>query len=234
MKNAFFFICSASLLIAISSCTKVKNSASKCSVTVTDIDGNIYPVVPIGDKCWMAANLTTSHFRTGNAITETSSTYEWRDSVKTSRWCNYNNDDSIGEIYGKLYNWNVVIDPRGVCPTGWHVPSSDEAIQLFKDLGGKDLAGGAMKANEYWDSPNVGATNSSGFSAFASGYRYPTTPPTAEFRLLGQWAVYWTSDPEPVNDTITAMSYGAVVYGAEAFYTERPRNAGQAIRCVED
>lgn len=232
-------VCLCLLLFSFNSCTKEESTPSDCPLSVTDIDGNVYPVVQIGDDCWTARNLTTTRFADGNYLYETQSKTEWRNTdvqaLKVARWCNYNNDTALGTTYGKLYNWNVASSTRGACPTGWHVPTADEVVELYDALGGKDLAGGALKASDFWNTPNVGATNSSGFSAIASGYRdVNVTGTTPEFRLMGQWALYWTSSPEPVNDTIAAMCYGAVINGAEAIYTEHPRRGGLAIRCVKD
>ena len=102
--------------------------------TVTDIDGNVYQTVQIGDQFWMAENLKVTHYQNGDEIP-----------------CNvYNDDPSNAAIYGRLYNWYAVDDERGICPEGWHVPSDDEADsewQILVDyLGGGSVAGGKMKA----------------------------------------------------------------------------------------
>ncbi|MFM7700496.1 MAG: fibrobacter succinogenes major paralogous domain-containing protein, partial [Bacteroidota bacterium] len=80
-------------------------------------------------------------------------------------------------LYGKLYNHYAVMDSRGLCPIGWHVPSDAEWTTLENQLGGSSVAGGALKSTAMqptsggWNSPNTGATNSSGFTALPGGLR---------------------------------------------------------------
>jgi len=75
--------------------------------------------------------------------------------------------------YGYLYNWFVVGDVRNVANTGWNVPLDSDFATLTTFLGGHLIAGAAMKETGtlYWDTPNTGATNSSGFNGKGSGER---------------------------------------------------------------
>jgi uncharacterized protein (TIGR02145 family) len=99
---------------------------------VTDIDGNFYNTVLIGEQCWMAENLKTTHYRNGNSITypgndnylwqyDTTGAYAWQ--VNKIIWKN---------TYGALYNWYAVNSQNNLCPMGWHVPSDDEWTQLIE------------------------------------------------------------------------------------------------------
>jgi uncharacterized protein (TIGR02145 family) len=141
--------------------------------TVTDIDGNEYPVVTIGGQCWMAENLKTTRYRDGSNIPNVTDYVTWGDTV--AAWCNYLNNASYDTIFGKLYNWYTAANPD-ICPFGWHVPSDAEWTMLTDHLGGVSVAGGPMKAmgTDLWSSPNAGATNASGFSALPGGYRINT------------------------------------------------------------
>lgn len=140
--------------------------------TIRDIDGNTYKTVKIGIQLWMKENLNVSHYRNGDPIPEVKNPTEWIN-LTTGAWCYYINDSAMGPRYGKLYNWYAVNDPRGLAPTDWHVPSHAEWISLTTYLGGEDVAGGKMKeaGTSHWQSPNAGATNSSGFTALPGGYR---------------------------------------------------------------
>jgi len=80
-----------------------------------------------------------------------------------------------------------VNDSRNLCPTGWHVPSDDEWTTLTTYLGGEGVAGGKMKAAILWNSPNTGATNTSGFSALPGGYRN-----SGDYFYAG-WGLWWSS-----------------------------------------
>ncbi|MCX6162319.1 MAG: fibrobacter succinogenes major paralogous domain-containing protein [Ignavibacteriae bacterium] len=137
---------------------------------VTDKDGNVYKTVVIGTQEWMAENLNVEHYRNGDVIPQVQDAKEWG-KLTTGAWSYYNNDPANGKIYGKLYNWYAVNDPRGLAPEGWRIPSDEEWTQLTDYLGGESIAGGKMKATTLWLSPNVGATNRSGFSAFPGDCR---------------------------------------------------------------
>jgi len=86
-------------------------------------------------------------------------------------------------LYGLLYNWYAVSDARGVAPEGWHVATFNDwgSLQLELDPSTNDhrstVAGGYMKevGTDHWNSPNISATNSSGFTAVGAGERiyYP-------------------------------------------------------------
>ena len=79
--------------------------------TVTDIDGNIYKTIKIGEQWWMAENLKVSHFRNGESIPEAIGTQEWQKAGESGApACCY--DLKTGERYGMLYNGHAVNDSR--------------------------------------------------------------------------------------------------------------------------
>ncbi len=141
---------------------------------VKDVSGNLYKTVKIGDQIWMAENLKTERYANGDLISNVKDDSEMI-ILNTGAWCNYDNSTKNDEIYGKLYNWNAVADSRNVCPVGWHAPTIDEWTILSDYLGGKNLAGGKMKSTDtsLWESPNINATNESGFSGLPGGLRLP-------------------------------------------------------------
>jgi len=92
--------------------------------TVSDIDGNLYHSIKIGNQIWTVENLKTTKFRNGDPIENIEPFYLW--DVITPAYCNYNNDESVVATYGRLYNWYAVSDSRGLAPEGWHIPSRSE------------------------------------------------------------------------------------------------------------
>ena len=96
---------------------------------VTDIDGNVYQNVQIGEQLWMAENLKVTHYRNGDEIQNITNNGNWW-SLSTGAYGDYDNNPSNSETYGRLYNWYTVDDSRGVCPEGWHVSSDDEFTVL--------------------------------------------------------------------------------------------------------
>ena len=162
---AFFGII---ILFAFNNCT-VDND----NITVTDCNRCTGDEVQICNQIWMTKNLNVDHYRNGDPVRHCQTEEEWQDAAakKEGGWCFYNNDSLNGEIYGKLYNWYAVSDPRGLAPEGWHVPSDTEWAELVNCLGGSLVAGGKLKqiGIEHWLSPNTGASNETCFSALGAG-----------------------------------------------------------------
>lgn len=98
------------------------------SQTMKDIEENVYKTVKIGDQIWMAENLNVEKFRNYETIPEAKTKSEWEEAGENKQpaWCYYDNDPVNGAKYGKLYNWYAVIDPRGLAPSGWHIPNEAE------------------------------------------------------------------------------------------------------------
>ena len=117
--------------------------------TVTDIDGNVYETVQIGEQLWMAENLKATHYNNGDAIATALSDSEWS-STTDGAYAVYDDDPVNAEIYGNLYNWYAVDDERGVCPEGYHVPSDSEFTVLADFLGGEDISWWKDEGVYYW------------------------------------------------------------------------------------
>lgn len=132
--------------------------------------------VIIGTQVWTLANFAESTLIDGIVIPEVSDNSAWA-ALTTAAWCNYNNDPANGTTYGKLYNWYccAAID-AAYTPYGWRTPTVAEWDTLIAYLGGTGVAGGALKmtGTTYWNSPNTGATNSSGFTMYGGGRRVNT------------------------------------------------------------
>jgi len=102
-----------------------------------DIDGNIYEPVQMGEQLWMAENLKVTHFNNGDSLNFIEDPGYWLNMPMTSAYAytEYDNQTDNGNIYGYLYEKSVIVDERGICPIGWHVPSNDEWIVLEMFLG---------------------------------------------------------------------------------------------------
>jgi uncharacterized protein (TIGR02145 family) len=151
------------------------------------------PTIVIGTQQWMRENLDVLTYRNGDIIPQVTDPTAWA-ALTTGAWCYYNNDPENGAIYGKLYNWYAVNDPRGLAPAGWHVPTEAEWTTLSTTLGGAQVAGSKMKAagTSRWVTPNTAADNSSGFTGLPSGGRnYDGT-----YFDLGYSGSYWSSNED--------------------------------------
>jgi uncharacterized protein (TIGR02145 family) len=140
---------------------------------VTDKDGNHYNAVRIGNQLWMVENLKTTKYSDGTAIPNITDGTTWA-ATTSPAYCWYDNDASTyKDTYGGLYNRYAVMTGK-LCPIGWHVPTNEDWTTLGTYLGGNAVAGGKLKeaGTAHWLSPNVGATNESGFTGLPTGYRY--------------------------------------------------------------
>jgi uncharacterized protein (TIGR02145 family) len=195
--------------------------------TVTDIDGNVYNTVLIGSQTWTVENLNVEHYRNGDVIPQIQGEYQWYNQT-TGAWCYYDNDTASGNVYGKLYNWHAVNDPRGLAPAGFHIPTHIEWWALSNYLGGEAAAGGKLKATTSWKSPNTGATNSSGFTALPGGRRDYIGP----FSHIGQTGRFWSAS---YGYDETALICGLKHYTADAFLGNGgSKKYGFSVRCIKD
>jgi len=225
--------------------TLAAGSPQQCpgTPTVTDVDNNTYNTVQIGTQCWMKSNLKVSKYRNGNNIPTGLSDSAWEYTTSGTYAISDNNPVNDG-LYGKMYNHYAVTDIRGLCPTGWHVPSDGEWNILVKYLdpnadtvsvGGGSTAGGALKSTATqptvggWFDPNVGATNSSGFTALPGGLKvvgggfYYNT-------LNGYW---WSSS---VSSGFNAGAWCRWLdhHSSTIYRNGNLRINGASVRCLKD
>lgn len=203
---------------------------------LVDIDGNIYTTVYIGNQEWMVQNLKVSKYSDGvsiNYLTDGSAFNA--DSV--GAFCYYNNNISNKNSIGALYNWYAVNNARGLCyfkrngvqETGWRIATNADWGTLRSFLGTNLTAGGPLKdtGSTYWNSGNIGATNSSGFTGRGSGQRLG-----GYFSNWGYQGNFWTSSSHSTTEAwfYQLLSAGPVLY---SFDTGK-KHSGYAVRCVRD
>ena len=207
--------------------TAYGNEESFTTSAYLDNDGNTLATVVIGTQEWMQKNLDETKYRNGDVIPQVTDPTAWA-GLTTGAWCYYANNTANGTVYGKLYNWYAVTDPRGLAPIGWHVPNNNEWTTLTDYLGGTTVAGGKIKSTLIWNSPNIGATNSSGFTALPGGNRYYD----GVFNNIG-YDGYWWSATEVTgtsNAWILSIDYN---YAYTNSYSNFKAD-GISVRCVKD
>ena len=212
--NKIIFIFTAFVLLSFSSHAQ----------TVTDIDGHVYNTVAIGTQLWMKENLRVTHYNTGVAIPNVTDDNAWS-LLTTGARAYYNNDSlNFSATYGAIYNWYAV---PNLCPANWHVPLDNDWIILKGFLGGTNTAGGKLKSTTGWNSPNMGATNSSGFTALPGGDRYDSGP----YNYMGFFGHWWSSTSNAGSlRWALLLSYDTIL--ATTYYFNV--NNGFAVRCVCD
>ena len=235
MKRYYFTITSIlALAIGITSCsnegTKPQNQVA-ARPTVPLQNGE----VRIGTQIWMTKNLNVSRYRNGDPIPQVTDPTQWAN-LTTGAWCYYDNDPANGPIYGKLYNWYAVNDPRGLAPIGWHVSSDTNGFEVsdwttFMNFLGNS-AGGKMKTTSLWNSPNIGATNSSGYTGLPGGFRNLG----GFYEGIGNKGFWWSSTAYFRPDYPPTKAWARSLENATTIVTNwsAPRRWGLSVRCVKD
>ena len=186
------------------------------------------PGVLIGTQRWAARNLDVITYQDGTPIPEVTDPTAWS-LLTTGAWCYHNNDPANDAIYGKLYNWYAVsnITNGGLAPVGQHVPTNTEWTTLGTFLGTN--VGGKMKqtGTTYWNSPNLGATNSSGFTALPGGSRNEDGP-FFNIRNLGFW---WSSSEK---DATQVWFRFLAAYDSNLNTGFNFKGYGYSVRCMYD
>ena len=198
-----------------------------CYVGVT-YQGYDYATVLIGEQCWFAENLRNENYKNGDAIPTDLSYSEWQstDSGATADYIQAGySSESIVTNFGHLYNWHAVNDARGLCPSGWHVPTDGEWTILTDHLGGESVAGGQMKANYGWFNGGNG-TNSSGFSGLPGGTKTADGP----WNYVGMTGYWWCSSPNGSNAWLRSLSF----HNEDVWRTNLNQRFGFSVRCVRD
>ena len=204
-----------------------------CPSTITDYDGNVYNVVNINGKCWMSENLKNTTYQNSTSISLVESLSSWSGTTN-SAYTYVNGNSGNTTNYGLLYNgYSVTGSTSGntsnnLCPVGWHVPTKEEFDNLSTYLGGSSISGGKMKSTgtTYWNSPNTGADNSSGFSARGAGFRVGD-PDYDDYTQYLEYARYHTTD----EITHIYLAFNSDDYRNDGFWSPV---FGLSIRCLKD
>jgi uncharacterized protein (TIGR02145 family) len=193
----------------------------------------------------MKENLKTTTYSNGTPIPNVTNAGAWSN-LTTGAYAWYNNNSSWKDSYGALYNWYTTIDPNGLCPTGWHVPTLDEWTELTNYIGGTGSPyGQQLKSCRQVNSPLGGAcetndhprfnfnewhhgTDEYGFSGLPCGWRSPNG---SIYAYIGEYGYWWASTEESsIGAWSYQLSYGAgflIVQGGSKKY-------GLSVRCVKD
>jgi uncharacterized protein (TIGR02145 family) len=219
------------LVIWCSDCEEMQVYSGKLwkSMSGKAASGISEPNITICNQVWSLENLSVVTYNNGDPIPEVSDPVAWQN-LTTGAWCWYQNDSATyAATYGRIYNWYAVVDPRGLAPIGWHIPSDDEWLAVIACLGNELVAGGKMKAvSPLWDPPNIAATNSSGFTGLPAGGRNGSDGLFGAVNFLGFW---WASTEFDATDAWFSelKNNDAGVYRSHA-----PKADGVSVRCIKD
>ena len=215
-----------------------KNITFNSSITygsIKDVENNNYKTVAIGTQVWMAENLKSTKYKNGELIgTTTPATLVIAgESAPKYQWAYAGKESNVAD-YGRLYTWYAVTDSRGVCPSGWHVPSTSEWTTLIDYCGGASFAGGNLKetGSIHWPIPTIVSSNSSGFTALPGGCRSADVGDNiALFLYIDLYGNWWSSTATLQGNAesfllSTGSNYGGMSVGL--------MYEGFSVRCVKD
>ena len=218
---------------------QIRFSTVHLTGTLTDIEGNVYATVKIGNQWWMAENLKTTKYNDNTPIPNETVDSIWKN-MTTDAYCWYFNDPATYKnTCGGLYNWYAATSTRKLCPAGWHVATDDDFKTLEMYLGMSQVdadapywrgtdQGTLMKATSGWS--NGGSGNDlSGFNAVAGGYRYYLDGHFYDQTTTGS---FMTTTEHNAGATIIYRNLNSNY--TQVFRQDAPKNAGKAIRCVMD
>jgi uncharacterized protein (TIGR02145 family) len=194
---------------------------------VTDIDGNKYSTVVIGQQEWMGENLKVTKLNDGTEIPFLQENGQWVKAT-TPAYTWYDNEVSNKDNYGAIYNWYAAASGK-LCPEGWRAATDNDWEILTNHLGGADIAGGKLKetGTEHWDSPNSNASNESMFSALPGGYRWSR----GKFVEEGMNGYWWTgtecSETHAWSRTVNAGN-------SKIYRTFFIKSKGFSVRCIKE
>ena len=188
------------------------------SDSLTDIDGNNYTIVKIGEQTWMGENLRVEHDPEGNEIASYA----------------YGNDLKNVEKHGRLYTWDAIMNgstkvgARGICPCGWHIPSDEEFKALEIYLG---MEPGEADLSNTWRGEGIGDKlkdgGSSGYDARFSGRRSSS----GSYSLLGAFEYVWTSNEDGNYAWRRCLDINSNEIGR---WNTFPKTYGFSARCIKD
>jgi uncharacterized protein (TIGR02145 family) len=188
------------------------------------MDGSTYKTVKIGSQLWMAENLKTAKYANGDPIQKVAVAEMWK-KLKTGAWSFYNNDKEYETKSGKLYNGYAVFDDRGLCPTGWRVPTQKDWESLIDFLGGDNKASVKLKSKMGWSS--FTGDNTSGFNAFPGGNRKNNGDDVGE----GVFASWWSSTPDKSDNAFDLTLSNEYKAADSKGYS---LNYGFSVRCLKE
>ena len=191
-------------------------------IPIVEYEGKIYHTVQIGTQCWLKENIDV-----GKHIDATSNQ---ADNGLIEKYC-YENDSSKCKIFGGYYQWDEAMQysnlegAKGICPTGWHIPSYSE-FQICSTTVTGD--GNSLKAVGQGSWSGEG-TNTSGFSALIVGDAYNGT-----FENFYNFTSFWSSTKGPEFYEEYSYNFGLFYDGNLIWIDFNDKFYGFSVRCMKD
>ena len=207
--------------------------------TVTDIEGNVYKTVKIGNQEWMAENLRVTKLNDGKKIPAIKKEHKWTKS-KSMAYAYYDYNKVNKPVLGCYYNY-YTIETKKLCPNGWHIPSTAEWNELIDNLGGSEIAGIALKSanKSVWEMPKIGPATNRGFLTSNADKSFQSPTNSSGFSAVGGGMVdYYDGRTKGFKHQGNWWSLGAYYHlsfrSNKAEYVYDGGKNGFNVRCVKD
>ena len=183
-----------------------------------------HPAVQIAGLWWMQENLSLTRYQNGDSIPDGTADHAAWAQLSTGAWAYPDSQAALRRSFGLLYNWYAVNDPRGLCPTGWRLPTHDEWTALTHALGGETKAGAVLKARQGW-LPALAGRDEKDFRGLPAGFRGSD----GTYGGLGAYAYWWSSTGSGING-----AWGRFVDGTQSgiFMMDGYKRSAFSVRCV--
>ncbi len=232
LKTLIFLL----VVLSVYACNKEENGPSEQLIeTVTDVDGNEYQTIKIGEQIWMAENLKVTKLNDGSSI----SAYDfdpdnddWFWNGKTTPMYVFPDNSDLNNIheeelsedhFGLLYSHAAIASGK-LAPTGWRIPTLADFEKLVNSLqsSGHTDAGKALKSTQGWTA-NKNGTDAVGFNALPNGYCTVVGSATGAQAISTFMADDYADEKRM---TISILDDVSMQYGDFRF--------GGAIRCIKE
>jgi len=216
-----------------------------------------YKTVVIGSQTWMAENLNynvngSRCLGEGGQVMVVSIDEESKtETITYTTLSNAEIQDNCNK-YGRLYSWatamalpsncnssscvsKISVKHRGICPSGWHIPSDDDWEQLIEFAGGKEIAGNKLKATNGWEHNNGNCTNDYKFSALSGGYFGPDGLDgdiSNVYFPIGYRSIWWSSTE--FSASIAHNRYLKNKFEGVGMFSDAEKSFLFSVRCLLD
>ncbi len=225
------------LVFLVINCSDDDNNEEP-AITVTDVDGNVYQTISLGNQVWMLENLKTTKFNDGTAIAEYSFGNDWHNGSNPVSYYQWANTDDLNNVhdqelpfdyYGIMYN-HFAIESGKLAPEGWRIPSQADFVELENYLTSQGYSGiqaTVLKSDSGWLSSSGNGTNEIGFNGLPNGYVSAFGTSTLSEGIC-TWATTNVNTNNGTRILIQLFDQGEILMDENAI------QIGAGIRCIKE
>lgn len=223
MKSTLIFYLSVISIFLFACSSGNDDAAGEKNENKTEAE-TAFKTVSIGGYTITTTNYDGLKYRNGDPIPLVNSAEEWEAYVRKMEGCAAYVNFDASSPYGIVYNGYAITDNRGFAPKGYHVPTNEEWMKIWKSVGDEKSALRPMQSTQYWAKPG---SNTSGFNAIPSGYF------VKKWESVGSLTNFWSSTPtNPEIDKIYLYHFDIYDHSVTTWYDHSM--FGMSVRLIKD